>query len=186
MNGSWNETVRREGLGWLAYLLPLAILWATLEWIAGPHLIQLHKIEQERSILAANRYESKWLDSTEQDLRNQLKKETEKLKQTQARLLPQRPFQQTLDSLRRCATLAGVEILETQTSSAKQDSLRSMVVRVHAHGDYAAMWRFFKQIETHQLWWGLSELVLRPLGESPGRLDISLHLAALGSSKILP
>lgn len=185
MKSNGLQMLRREGWGWLALFLPCLIFVATLLKVYQPGLTQLAALQAERDQMAANVYQTAWLDSAELDLRHQVALQAQNLQRAQSRLLPRRPFQQTLDSLRHCASKSGVEVLETQVSTSRQDSLRAMQVRLRARGSYANLWAFFKRMEKDQPWWTLTETSIRPASEAGSQLDALLQLVALGSNEVL-
>ncbi len=175
----------REGWGWLAILLPSLIFAITLFKIYQPGLTQLSALQAERDQMAANVYQTAWLDSVELDLNRHVALQAQNLHLAQSRLLPRRPFQQTLDSLRHCASRSGVDVLETQVSTTRQDSLRSMQVMLRARGSYANLWAFLRRMEKDQPWWTLTETTIRPASENASQLDAMLRLIALGSHEVL-
>jgi hypothetical protein len=174
--------------GWygLAMAMPLILLLAAWKWIFIPGFVRTAVLEHEKVQLEANVYESAWLDSVQKQLKQELLGTQEQLGYAKSRLLPARPFQQTLDSLRQMASVNGIEILETQVATTRRDSLRTMVLKVHARGTYGDYWKWVKQMENHQPWWTMQELVLKPIGESQASLDGALVLAATGHDEVLP
>jgi hypothetical protein len=177
---------RREAFGYLALITPCLLLGLGLQFVYAPGLAAIEKLRAEEAQLSANVYEAAWLDSTEMRLGEQVEAAAQRLSRATARLLPTRPFQQTLDTLREAASLAGVEVLETQVATQRQDSLRTMGLRVHARGTYAGFWRWFQTLEREHAWWSVHEVVMKPAGEGAAQLDVMVHLQATGKLEALP
>jgi hypothetical protein len=79
-----------------------------------------------------------------------------------------------------------VEILESQVSTSRNDSLRTMLLKIHARGDYASFWKWLKVLESKQPWWSIQEMILKPEGGRASTLDGSLVFTATGPKEILP
>jgi hypothetical protein len=177
--------LRREGYGYLALLLPCIFLALGFHFVFAPGLKTVENLRGEAAALSANVYESAWLDSTERHLNTQVAAAEQRLLRAKSRLLPMRPVQQTLDTLREAASNAGVEVLETQVATQRQDSLRTLSVKVHARGGYAGLWHWLKRMESEHAWWSVQEVMLKPFNESnsdasTGQLDILVLLQATG------
>jgi Tfp pilus assembly protein PilO len=177
--------IRREAYGYLALALPCILLALGFHFIFAPGLKTVETLRGEADALSANVYESAWLDSTERHLKAQVAAAEQRLMRAKSRLLPIRPVQQTLDTLREAASQAGVEVLETQVATQRQDSLRTLSVKVHARGSYAGMWHWLRGMESQHAWWSVQEVILKPFnestaGQSNAQLDILVLLQATG------
>jgi hypothetical protein len=170
----------------LSLIAPLVLMLLAWQGLLLPGLAKVAQMQQTRDQLRSNVYESDWLDSAQARLEGKLVEADRALAHGLGRLLPERPFQQTLDSLRYHAGQCGIEILETQVATSKRDSLRTMLLKVHARGSYAAYWKWLKALESRQPWWSVQDWVLKPVGESNQVLDGSMVLSASGKEEVLP
>ncbi len=169
-----------------AFFLPLALMAAAWQWGFLPAWAKLASLKNDQAQFSANVYEKDWLDSAQAELERQLSAAQRDLSLAKSRLMPMRPFQQTLDILRKGAGEAKVEVLETQVSTTRKDSLRTMLLKVHARGEYAGYWLWLKGLEKTQPWWSVREMTLKPIGEGAQKLDGLFLLAATGPVEILP
>lgn len=180
MKAQASSSFGREAVYYLALFLPCIILALAFHFVFLPGLKDVETLRRQAASLSANVYESAWLDSTESLLQTQVKAADQQLLRAKARLLPARPVQQTLDTLRAAALRQGIEVLETQVATQRQDSLRTLSVKVHARGNYAGLWHWLKRVEKDYSWWSVHELIVKPVGESASQLDILVLLQATG------
>jgi|GEM_PF-5870900 len=164
------------------FLLSLAglclILFGGIRFLYTPGLQKIRSLQSDIDDLSANVYRKSWLDSTQEVLQDQVNEETRRLTQARSRILPDKPMQQIVDTLRKSALQSGIEILETQVASTQQDSLNTSLLRLHARGTYPELWHYLKTMEARHPWWSIREMLVKPAGGTAQHLDILMHLSA--------
>lgn len=158
-----------------AWILPALLLTAVAHRALLPLAGNLRDVRAQMALLAENRYEPAWLDST----RAALETEVELLKGfKQARegaLNRDAGVQATVDRVRALAQASGIEVIKTTPIIGKADSLGLLKVRIEGFARYGSLLDFFSRARAGNPDLFPEEMIIRQGGDrASGRLEAVL------------